>query len=187
MKDKTWELLWRITPQINEGDSVRLQIEQEASTISDSAIASDIITNDRRISTSVMVDNDDILVLGGLTLDQYRDNVTKIPLFGDIPVVGNLFKNTTTSKTTNNLMIFIHPVILRNKANANLMTGSKYDFIRQIHNQSELEDRGLIENNYSPFPDLNDLVTQLPNSVEKNSTPNSNDAFVPQSPTSSNQ
>ena len=177
----------RITPQINEGDSVRLQIEQEASTISDSAIASDIITNDRRIATSVMVDNDDILVLGGLTLDQYRDSVTKVPLFGDIPVVGNLFKNTTTSKSKQNLMIFIHPVILRNRASANLMTGSKYDFIRERHVETEFEDRGLIRENYTPFPDLNDLVTQLPNSVEKNSTPNSNDAFVPQSPTSSNR
>ena len=177
----------RITPQINEGDSVRLQIEQEASTISDSAIASDIITNDRRIATSVMVDNDDILVLGGLTLDQYRDSVTKTPLLGDIPIVGNLFKSTSTSKSKQNLMIFIHPVILRNRANANLVTGSKYDFIRERHVETEFEDRGLIKENYTPLPDLNDLVTQLPNSVEKNSTPNSNDAFVPQSPTSSNQ
>ncbi|MEM8843873.1 MAG: type II secretion system secretin GspD [Pseudomonadota bacterium] len=177
----------RITPQINEGDSVRLQIEQESSTISSSSVASDLITNDRRISTSVMVDNDDILVLGGLTQDDYRDTVTKVPLIGDIPIVGNLFKNTTTSKQKQNLMVFIHPVILRNQASANLMTGAKYDFIRERHIETEFEDRGLIRENYTPFPDLDDLVTQLPKSVEENSTPNANGAFVPQSPTSNNQ
>ncbi|MEM7304718.1 MAG: type II secretion system secretin GspD, partial [Pseudomonadota bacterium] len=95
----------RLTPQINEGDSVRFELEQEISTLSTSSVASDIITNDRRITTSVMVDNDDILVLGGLTQDDYRDSVTKIPLFGDIPVVGNLFKSTNTTKETRNLMI----------------------------------------------------------------------------------
>ena len=67
----------RITPQINEGDSVRLTIEQESSNISSSSVASDIITNERRISTSVMVDDNEILVLGGLTQDDYRDTVTK--------------------------------------------------------------------------------------------------------------
>ena len=173
----------RLTPQINEGDSVRFELVQEISTVSNSDIASDIITNERRIQTSVMVDDDDILVLGGLTQDDYRDSVTKVPLLGDIPVVGNLFKSTTTDKETRNLMIFLHPVILRNRASANMVTDSKYNFIRQRHLDTNFEDRGLIDQNRKAFPEVDELITQLPDSVRDSSIPAANDTFVPQPPT----
>lgn len=179
-------LTLRITPQINEGDSVRLQIEQESSSISNSSVASDLITNERRISTSVMVDDNEILVLGGLTQDDYRDTVTKTPLLGDIPLLGNLFKSTSTTKTKQNLMVFIHPVILRDSSSANLVTGSKYDYIRARQIEAGIEDRGLIKDSFARFPDLNDLVTQLPKQV-KNPTQTSNTQLQPQAPSSSNQ
>lgn len=179
-------LTLRITPQINEGDSVRLQIEQESSSISNSSVASDLITNERRISTSVMVDDNEILVLGGLTQDDYRDTVTKTPLLGDIPLLGNLFKSTSTTKTKQNLMVFIHPVILRDSSSANLVTGSKYDYIRARQIEAGIEDRGLIKDSFARFPDLNDLVTQLPKKV-KNPTQTSNTQLQPQAPSSSNQ
>ena len=173
----------RITPQINEGDSVKLDIEQESSSISSSSVASDLITNERRISTSVLVDDRDILVLGGLTQDDYRDTVTKTPLLGDIPLVGNLFRSTQTTKTKQNLMVFIHPVILRDSESATLATDSKYNFLRARQLESKIEDRGLIKDNFAKFPDLNDLVTQMPQSVQPPANQNNNQ-LVPQAPTS---
>ena len=176
-------LTLRITPQINEGDSVKLDIEQEISNLSDSAVASDIITNERRISTSVLVDDQRILVLGGLTQEDSRDSVVKTPLLGDIPLVGNLFRSTQTSKTKQNLMVFIHPVILRDSNSAALATDSKYNFLRARRLESQIEDRGLIKDNFKPLPDLNDLVTQLPKSVQQKAGQNNNQ-LVPQAPTS---
>lgn len=174
----------RITPQINEGDSVRLTIEQESSNISESEVASDIITNERRISTSVMVDDNDILVLGGLTQDDYRDSVTKTPILGDIPLLGNLFRSTSTTKNKQNLMVFIHPVILRDGSTSSLATESKYNFLRARQLDSKIEDRGLIKSEFARFPDLNDLVTQLPKQV-KNPSQTSNSQLQLQAPSSS--
>ena len=180
-------LTLRITPQINEGNSVRLQIEQESSSISTSSVASDLITNERRISTSVMVDDNEILVLGGLTQDDYRDTVTKTPLLGDIPLLGNLFRSTSTTKTKQNLMVFIHPVILRDASSSNLATESKYDYLRARQLESKIEDRGLIKDNFARFPDLNDLVTQLPKQVQNPVKPATNNQLQPQAPSSSRQ
>ncbi len=179
-------LTLRITPQINEGDSVRLKIEQESSSISNSSVASDLVTNKRRISTSVMVDDNQILVLGGLTQDDYRDTVTKTPLLGDIPLLGSLFKSTSTIKTKQNLMVFIHPVILRDSSSANLVTGSKYDYIRARQLEAGIENRGLIKDSYARFPDLNALVTQLPKQVKKPAQ-TSNSQLQPQAPSSLNR
>ena len=181
-------LTLRITPQINEGNSVRLQIEQESSSISNSSVASDLITNERRISTSVMVDDNEILVLGGLTQDDYRDTVTKTPLLGDIPLLGNLFRSTTTTKTKQNLMVFIHPVILRDASSSVLATESKYDFLRARQLESRIEDRGLIKDNFARFPELDELVTQLPNRVKNPTSTNpTNNQLQPQAPSSSKQ
>ena len=180
-------LTLRITPQINEGDSVRLKIETESSSISSSSVASDLITNERRISTSVMVDDTEILVLGGLTQDDYRDTVTKTPLLGDIPLFGNLFKSTSTTKTVQNLMVFIHPVILRDSASSVLATESKYDYLRARQLEANIEERGLIKNNQTRFPELNGLVTQLPKTVKNPNNSTNNNQLVPQAPSSTNQ
>ncbi len=180
-------LTLRITPQINEGNSVRLKIETESSSISGSSVASDLITNERRISTSVMVDDTEILVLGGLTQDDYRDTVTKTPLLGDIPLVGNLFKSTSTTKTVQNLMVFIHPVILRDASSSVLATESKYDFLRARQLEANIEERGLIRNSQTRFPELNDLVTQLPKTVKNPNNSTNNNQLVPQAPSSTNQ
>ena len=178
-------LVLRFTPQINEGNSVKLDIEQEISNVSESDVASDIITQERRIQTSVLVDDRKILVLGGLTRDEGRDSVTKTPLLGDIPLLGNLFRSTQTSKVKADLMIFIRPVILRDTNSATLATGSKYNYLKTRQLDSQLEDRGLIKDNFQPIPDLNDLVTQLPTNVlSQPATENNNDQLILQAPTS---
>ncbi len=125
-------LTLKITPQINEGKSVQLKIEQETSGISagsDSAV--DLITNKRTLTTSVLVDSGDILVLGGLIDDQLIETETAVPLLSRIPLLGELFRSRSVTKDKRNLMIFIRPVILRDGGQANYYTRQKYDFMRQ--------------------------------------------------------
>ena len=126
-------LTLKIKPQINEGDAMRLEIEQEVSSIADSvAGASDLVTNKRSIKTNVMVDDGQVVVLGGLIEEKLRESVQKVPLLGDIPVLGALFRSKTGDVDRTNLMVFIHPVILRDAATTNLYTNSKYNDIRSI-------------------------------------------------------
>lgn len=121
----------KITPQINEGDAVMLKIEQEASSLAQgSQGAVDLITNKRTISTSVLVEDGGIIVLGGLIEDQLRESVNKIPLLGSIPLLGELFKTRSVSKVKTNLMVFIRPTILRDGTDAAIATNAKYNMVR---------------------------------------------------------
>lgn len=122
-----------ITPQINEGDSLLLTISQEISSIASSAAgAVDLITNQRIIETTVIVDDGEILVLGGLLEDVLRESEQKVPILGSIPILGNLFKSRKTDKIKTNLLVFIRPKILRNSAEAAMETNAKYNQIREI-------------------------------------------------------
>ena len=173
----------RITPQINEGDSVKLDIEQESSSLSTSAVASDIITNKRSIKTSVLAKDQQTIILGGLIEDEFQDNVQKIPLLGDIPLLGHLFKATTTTKDKQNLMVFIHPVIVRDPAVSSYATNSKYSYLKARQIEAEIDDRGLIRNGARLLPDLDELVTQIPGGGAVTSTsPVSVDQLLEQSP-----
>ena len=129
-----------ITPQINEGDSILLEISQEISNISQSASgAVDLITNERTINTTVIVGDGDILVLGGLLEDQLRESDQRVPLLGSIPIIGTLFKSTKTSKVKTNLMVFIRPTILENPEQATFETNKKYNYIRDIQIEDNKE------------------------------------------------
>ena len=119
-----------ITPQINEGDSILLKISQEISNISQSATgAVDLITNERTIDTTVIVDDGDILVLGGLLEDQLRESNQRVPILGSIPIIGTLFKSKKTAKVKTNLMVFIRPKILESPEQATYETNKKYNYI----------------------------------------------------------
>ena len=171
----------RITPQINEGDSVKLDIETESSSLSTSAVASDIITNKRSISTSVLAKDQQTIVLGGLIEDEFRDSVQKVPLLGDIPLLGHLFKATSTTNDKQNLMVFIHPVIVRDAETGSYATNSKYSFLRAKQIESEINDRGLIKNGAKLLPDLDELVTQIPGGAITSTSPVSVDQLLQQS------
>ena len=175
----------RITPQINEGDSVLLDVEQESSSIATSADvgASDLITNKRSIRTSVLARDQQTIVLGGLIEDAYTDSVQKVPLLGDIPLLGHLFKSTSTDKNKQNLMVFIHPVIIRDDATSSYTTNSKYNFIRARQIESKIGERGLIKNGAFLLPDLDEMVTQVPGSAKAPSSPVSVDQLLQQAPT----
>ncbi len=155
----------RITPQINEGDSVKLDVEQEASSLSPSAVASDLITNKRSIRTTVLAQDQQTIVLGGLIEDQYQDDVEKVPLLGDLPLLGHLFKSTVTTKDKVNLMVFIHPVIIRDPETSTYATSAKYSYLRARQIEAEIDDRGLIKDGARLLPDLDEMVTQIPSGV----------------------
>jgi len=122
-----------ITPQINEGDSLLLKISQEISNIAQSAEgAVDLITNERTIDTTVIVDDGQILVLGGLLEDQLRESEQRVPILSSIPFVGALFRTRKTDKVKTNLMIFIRTKILRNSVQTALETNAKYNYIRSV-------------------------------------------------------
>ncbi len=122
-----------ITPQINDGNSLQLAISQEISNIAQSAGgAVDLITNQRIVETTVIVEDGEILVLGGLIEDQLRESDQRVPLLGRIPLLGNLFRARQTEKVKTNLMIFIRAKILRDESQTALETNSKYNMIRDI-------------------------------------------------------
>ena len=128
----------KVTPQINEGDAVQLTIEQEVSSLS-GATSVDVLINKREIKTTVIVDDGGTIVLGGLIDEDVQESVSKVPLLGDIPFIGNLFKSTTTSKRKRNLMVFIRPTIVRDGFTMNEISKRKYNYIRaeQLKRQSE--------------------------------------------------
>jgi general secretion pathway protein D len=122
----------KVKPQINEGNAVKLEISQEVSAVVPSANASTQgpTTNKRSIKTKVLVENGQVLVLGGLIDDKLDESAQKVPLLGDVPLLGNLFRYRSTTKLKRNLMVFLHPVILRDPAQGTLHTSDKYSYIR---------------------------------------------------------
>lgn len=119
----------KVKPQINEGDNIKMEIEQEVSDVSATSVtgATDITTNKRSIKTTVLVEDGQTLVLGGLIDDKVSDTRDKVPFLGDIPLLGSLFRYRTASKSKRNLMVFLHPTILRDAESADYYSRSKYD------------------------------------------------------------
>ncbi|MFQ5547220.1 MAG: type II secretion system secretin GspD [Woeseia sp.] len=125
-----------LTPQINEGDAILLKISQEISSISESAVgAADLITNERTIDTTVIVEDGGILVLGGLIEDTLIESTQKVPILGSIPLLGALFRNRSIDKAKTNLMVFIRPKILRDGSQAAIATNAKYNYVRDVQMQ----------------------------------------------------
>jgi len=160
----------KVKPQINNGDTIRLDIEQEISKVTSQGGASDLVTSKRTIKTSVMVANNKILVLGGLIDDTVDINQSSVPLLGDIPILGNLFKYSSEKKVKKNLLIFIHPTILTNQLVADTVSKEKYSY---IYNQQLL-------NGGTKLPDKF-LGTKLSEKVTKaaTTTPSSNKEKLP--------
>ncbi len=127
-----------ITPQINDGDSMMLTISQEISNIAQSSAgAVDLITNQRTVDTTVIVDDGEILVLGGLIEDTLLESDQFVPVLGKIPLLGNLFRSRKTEKKKTNLMIFIRAEIMRDAAETSFQTNAKYKMIRDVQKDRE--------------------------------------------------
>lgn len=129
-------LTLRIKPQITQGDAVVLQIQQNVDSLGQ-PLNGDPTTITRDITTSVLVNDKDILVLGGLIRTEESDNTYKVPYFGDLPYIGNFFRAQNSTTTKSNLMIFLRPTILRERDESLQVTGSKYNWMR---NQQVLDD-----------------------------------------------
>lgn len=151
-----------ITPQINEGDSMMLTISQEISSIAQSAAgAVDLITNQRIVETTVIVDDGEILVLGGLIEDTLLESDQSVPVLGKIPLLGSLFRSRKTEKKKTNLMIFIRAEIMRDSVETAIQTNSKYNMIRDIQKGRQSEAIQLMPRTPRPIiPPLSDSQTQ---------------------------
>lgn len=160
-------LTLRIKPQINEGDAIKMDVVQEVSSISPSSAASDIITNKRAIKTSVIVDDGQIIVLGGLIQDDLQETEQKVPGLGDIPLLGWLFRYQRSSKIKTNLMVFLHPSIVKDKKTMLSLTSEKYNYMRAKQATMKEEGLRLIGDEEIPvLPDMKDFL-QLPPPYEE--------------------
>jgi general secretion pathway protein D len=154
-------LTLRVKPQINEGNAIKLEIEQELSSISSSTNtgASDIITNKRTIKTVVMVEDGSTVVLGGLIDENLQQTEEKVPLLGDVPLLGALFRANKTTKVKQTLMIFLRPVILRDAATNTQIASSKYNFFRAKQIDMKQQGVNLMSDEEAPIlpPRFNEL------------------------------
>lgn len=145
-----------VTPQINRGKTINLKIDQEVSNLASTSVsASDVITNKRKITTNVMVEDGQVLVLGGLIEDSFRDSKEKVPVLGDIPFIGAAFRGTNTSKTKQNLMVFIHPMIMPDAEAADAYTRAKYQTMQRQQLDSNVLQRGRLDQRAAPLRSLN--------------------------------
>ncbi|MGI9273701.1 MAG: type II secretion system secretin GspD [Endozoicomonas sp.] len=129
----------KITPHINEGNSVRLELEQEVSSLDTSvdlkAVEDDLVFNSRILKTTVLVDDNQTIVIGGLLEDEKTKTKKKVPLLGDIPLLGHLFRSTEDSSKKRNLMLFIRPTIMRNSETLAKATRDRFSKIKLLQNR----------------------------------------------------
>jgi general secretion pathway protein D len=120
-----------VTPQINEGSSVVLQIKIEVSGVAGVPMSGiDIITNKRAIETTALVDNNQIIVLGGLVDEDTQDSISKVPFLGSVPILGKLFQSSSSTTVKKNLMVFLRPTIITDSNSANATSNEKYNYIK---------------------------------------------------------
>jgi general secretion pathway protein D len=145
-------LTLRVRPQISEGGTIRLVIYQEVSTVQ-SATAAGPVTSMRAIETNVLVDDGSIVVLGGLIQDSVTNTQEKVPLLGDIPILGHLFRYETRKQQKTNLMVFLRPFVVRDEQTARALLVDRYDLMRRLEEETR----------QSPHPILPDTPNpQLP-------------------------
>lgn len=151
-------LTLRVRPQVAEGGSIKLGIFQEVSSVDQSTLASTsgVTTNKRSVESTVLVDDGQIIVLGGLVQDNVQTVQDKVPLLGDIPLFGNLFRYESRTRTKTNLMVFLRPVVLRDAQASASLTGDRYDYIRNEQLQTQSATNLLLpELNAPKLPPLN--------------------------------
>jgi len=154
----------KVKPQINEGNAVKLEIEQEVSSISRSSLGTrDIVTNKRTIKTTVIVEDGNMVVLGGLIDEDLQQSTQKVPLLGDMPIIGSLFRSHSVKKIKRNLMVFLHPIIVRDAATENLISSRKYSYMRAKQLEQKAQGLPLMSTDKIPvLPDLDDFLMVLP-------------------------
>jgi general secretion pathway protein D len=160
----------KIKPQIGENGTVRMVIYQESSSVATTtAVGTDNAgptTNKRSIESTITVDDGQIIVLGGLIEDSYNTTRSKVPLLGDIPYVGALFRSENRTRKRTNLMVFLRPVVMRDQATSNRISLDRYDFIRAQQEENQPPQSTILRINESPT-----LPQIRPNDVGPNGAP----------------
>ncbi|WP_076417285.1 type II secretion system secretin GspD [Colwellia sp. UCD-KL20] len=152
----------KVTPQVNEGNAVQLTIEQEVSSVS-GATGVDIAINKREIKTTIMADSGSTIVLGGLIDEDVQESEQKVPLLGDIPILGSLFKSTSNTKRKRNLMVFLKASIIRDGETMSNISKEKYNFIRADEMRKQEEGLELMDDSKLPLlPKWNDKLVLPP-------------------------
>ena len=157
-------LTLKVTPHINSGDAVRLDIHQEVSNLLPPVQgAVDLVTSKREVQTTVLIKNDSLLVLGGLISDNVKDSVQKVPALGDIPLIGNLFRYRSNDHAKQDLMIFLHPRILRDAATEASVSQEKYNYIRTEQVQMRENNETITPRGEQPMlPEVHDFLASPP-------------------------
>lgn len=164
-------LTLKVRPQVSEGGSIKLQIYQEISSLRENT-TSGVITDMRSIDTTVLVDDGRIIVLGGLIQDSMQDGVDKVPVLGDIPLLGHLFRSEKRKRMKTNLMVFLRPHVLRDADSSDVMTGERYDFIRQRQAEFRMQPHfALPDMQMEPLPDLPNPPLSTPVSPPQSPAP----------------
>ncbi|WP_019614785.1 type II secretion system secretin GspD [Psychromonas ossibalaenae] len=122
----------KVTPQINEGDAVQLVIEQEVSSVKPDTDAADVVFSTRSVKTTVLAKSGETIIIGGLIDDKVTESVSKVPLLGDIPYLGHLFRSTANTTEKRNLMVFLRATIIRDDEKMSALSSRKYSLIRAI-------------------------------------------------------
>jgi general secretion pathway protein D len=122
-------LVLRVRPQITEGGTVRLAIYQEVSRVQDASTASGIILSKRALESTVIVDDSQVIVLGGLIEDRMTDGADKVPGLGDVPLAGQLFRYDARKREKTNLLVFLRPTVVRSMADGREITSERYDYL----------------------------------------------------------
>jgi general secretion pathway protein D len=155
-------LTLRVTPQVSEAGAVKLKIFQEVSSVTqDKALvqSADIITNKRSLESTVLVDDGQIVVLGGLIQDDQQLSIDKVPVLGNIPYLGALFRYESRNHKRTNLMIFLRPVVLKDDKSAASITADRYQYIRHLQTDMKLPQSGLLpEEAVHQMPPLEDAL-----------------------------
>ena len=148
----------RVRPQIGERGTVRMQVYQEVSSVVNQAVSTGVadataglVTNKRAVESNVVVDDGQVIVLGGLMQDQFSNNRDKIPLLGDAPLIGPFFRSENRSRVKTNLMVFLRPVVMRDQEAASRLSLDRYDLIRAQQQALQPEQRFVMPINEAPM------------------------------------
>lgn len=154
----------KVKPQINEGNAVKLEIEQEISGIVPTAAAfADVVTSKRTIKTTVIVEDGNMIVLGGLIDEDLQQISQKVPGLGDLPIIGGLFRSQSSKKVKRNLMVFLRPLIVRDAANEVAVSHSKYSYMQALQLEQRTKSLSLTPPGSIPLlPKLDEFITILP-------------------------
>ena len=127
----------RVKPQVSDGGTVKLQVFQEVSSVIDRSLSTGLITNKRSIESNVVVDDGQIIVIGGLIEDRSGNAQDKVPGLGDLPGIGNLFRYDSRKQSKTNLMMFLRPVVIRNPDASNNVLADRYELLQKISRESQ--------------------------------------------------